>query len=86
MSRALSIRHTVVPSADRDAFRERVRAVKSHYVAGGCHYWLFEEQSLPGAFVEFFEAPDPQTLSRAHRDAPNAVVDAARLYVEVDVN
>jgi hypothetical protein len=85
MSRALSIKHTVVPSADREAFRQRKRVTKSHYKGAGCNYWLFEEQSLPGAFVEFFEAPDAATLSSAHRDAPAAVVDASRLYVEVEL-
>jgi len=85
MPRALSIKHTVVPSADREGFRERKRATKSHYTGAGCHYWLFEEQSLPGAFVEFFEGPDAATLSSAHRDAPAAVLDAARLYVEVEL-
>ncbi len=85
MPRALSIKHTVVPSADREAFRKRVRIAKSHYTSAGCHYWLFEEQSLPGAFVEFYEAPDAAILSAAHRDAPNALVDAARLYVEVEL-
>ena len=85
MPRALSIKHTVVPSADREAFRERKRTIKSHYAGAGCHYWLFEEQSLPGAFVEFFEGPDAATLSSAHRDAPAAVLDATRLYVEVEL-
>ena len=85
MPRALSIKPTVVPSVDREVFRERKRATKSHYTGAGCHYWLFEEQSLPGAFLEFFEGPDAATLSSAHRDAPAAVLDAARLYIEVEL-
>lgn len=85
MPRAISMRQTVVPSHDRDEFRDRARLTLAHYSAKACQYWLFEEASLPGAYVEFFEAKDRDTLVRAHRDAPQPVLDSARLYVEVDL-
>lgn len=85
MARAISMRQTVVPSHDRNAFKARARRTFAHYSGKGCHYWLFEEASLPGAYVEFFEAPDRDALLRAHRDAPQPVLDSARLYVEVDL-
>ena len=85
MPRAISMRHTVVPSSERDGFRARARRSSSHYASKGCHYWLFEEQSLPGAYVEFFESSDRDTLVRAHRDAPEPVLESARLYVEVEL-
>jgi hypothetical protein len=75
-----------VPSAERAQFRERAGKARAHYLAAGCRYWLFEETDLPGAYVEFFEAESPDALRRAHRDAPDAVFDATRLYLEVPVN
>jgi hypothetical protein len=85
VARAISMRHTVVPSSERGEFRDRARRSLSHYAGQGCHYWLFEESSLPGAYLEFFEANDRDTLLRAHRDAPHPVLDSARMYVEVEL-
>jgi hypothetical protein len=83
--RAISMRHTVVPAADRGGFREEARRAHSHYTGRGCHYWLFEVCQMPGAYVEFFEAKDKDTLVRAHGDAPRPVLESARLYVEVEL-
>jgi hypothetical protein len=85
MSRALSMRHTIVPSAERADFRARARRAQAHYAGAGCRYWLFEESSLPGAYLEFFEAGDADALARAHRGAPDPPADAARMYVEVEL-
>lgn len=85
MARAISMRHIVVPSRERGEFRARARSALTHYTAKGCHYWLFEEVSLPGAYVEFFEASDRDTLLQAHRDAPQPVPESARMYVEVEL-
>lgn len=85
MARAISIRHTVVPLGDRKEFHARARAARAHYSGLGCRYWLFEEASLPGAYVEFFEADSRETLIRAHRGAPDPVQEAARMYVEVEL-
>jgi hypothetical protein len=86
VSRAISIRNTVVPAGDRAEFRERARRSLAHYSERGCRYWLFEESQMPGAYVEFFEAKDRDTLVRAHGDAPVPVLESARLYVEVELN
>ena len=85
MPRAITMRNTIVPSAERDDFRERARRARRHYTSSGCQYWLFEESSLPGAYVEFFEADAPDKLQRAHRDAPTPIVESARMYVEVEL-
>lgn len=85
MPRAISMRHVVVPAGDRTDFRERARRSLAHYTGRGCHYWLFEESQMPGAYVEFFEAKDRDTLVRAHGDAPQPVPESARLYVEVEL-
>ncbi|HEU4994653.1 MAG TPA: hypothetical protein VFT29_07525 [Gemmatimonadaceae bacterium] len=86
MARAISMRHTNVLPPDRGAFRERARRLRSHYEGAGCHYWVFEEESLAGAYVEFFEANDVGTLNTAHRGAPAGQVDAARTYIEVELS
>ena len=85
MPRAMSFRPIIVPLAERDEFRDRARLAQSHYAGKGCHYWLFEEASLPGAYVEFFEAKDREALLAAHRDAPQPVLESARMYVEVEL-
>jgi hypothetical protein len=46
---------------------------------------VFEETGLPGAFLEFFEAPDAKTLARAHASSPERVLDPARIYHEVEL-
>ena len=46
---------------------------------------MYEEASLPGAFLEFFEAADPETLARAHAGAPDPVLDPNRVYKEVEL-
>jgi hypothetical protein len=79
------MRHTVVPAGERSEFHERARRSHAHYAGRDCHYWLFEESQMPGAYVEFFEAKDRETLVKAHGDAPIPVLESARLYVEVDL-
>ena len=49
--------------------------MREHYAQANCRYWVFEEAALPGAFLEFSEAPMPQTLARAHASAPDRVLD-----------
>jgi len=46
---------------------------------------VFEEAGLPGAFLEFCEAPDAATLARAHASAPERMLDPARIYHEVEL-
>jgi hypothetical protein len=83
--RAISIRHTVVPAPERAEFKDRARRSRGHYAGRGCHYWLFEESQMPGAYVEFFEAKDRETLLAAHGDAPAPIPESARLYLEVEL-
>lgn len=85
MPRALSIQRTLVTPNDRDKFAERVQRKHAHYAREGCKYWVFEETGLPGAFLEFFEAPDAKTLARAHASSPERVLDPARIYHEVEL-
>jgi len=86
MPRVLSMRHTIVTAADRGGFQDRARRLREHYTGHGCHYWLFEEASLPGAFVEFFEAADVRVLQQAHGGSPGTLDADARSYIEVDLS
>ena len=86
MPKALTVQRTLVTPPDRERFAERVQAKREHYRQAGCRYWVFEEAALPGAFLEFFEAPDRETLARAHANSSDRVLDPARVYLEVELD
>jgi len=83
MSRALSMHRTVVVPGERARFLARAKAREAHYTASGCNFWLFEEEGLAGAFIEFVEAPDSDTLKSAHAAATDSPLGAARIYSAV---
>ncbi|HKW49807.1 MAG TPA: hypothetical protein VJN70_20285 [Gemmatimonadaceae bacterium] len=86
MARALSVQRTLVTPGERDRFFERMKRKHQHYSRAKCHFWVFEEASLPGAFLEFVEAPDADTLAKAHAAAPDPALDPARIYREVELS
>jgi hypothetical protein len=75
----------VVALRNRVQYFERLRAKIAYYTAAKCRFWVFEEISLPGAFVEFTEADDAQTLASAHASAPWRLLDPGRIYHQVEV-
>ena len=85
MPRYLTIQRTLVTPPDRGKFSERLERKRDYYASAGCRYWVFEETGLRGAFLEFCEAPDADTLARAHASAPERVLDPARIYHEVEL-
>jgi len=85
MGRVLTIQRTLVTPPDRERFHEKLRKKQAYYAQAHCRFWAFEEAGLPGAFLEFFEAPDPGTLARAHAAAPDPVLDPNRVYIEVEL-
>ena len=85
MPRALSIHRSIVPTGERTKFLERLRIRQQHYVGAKCKFWVFEESALAGAFIEFTEGPDAATLAAAHASSPDAVLDPARIYTEVEL-
>lgn len=86
VARALTMRRSIVPLNDRKKFMQKLRARRAYYTGAGCHFWVFEESDLAGAFVEFVEAADQDTLARALASAPEQVVDGARIYQEVELD
>ena len=85
MARALTIQRTLVTPPDRERFHERLKKKQAYYAKANVRFWAFEEAGLPGAFLEFFEANDPETLARAHAGAPEPVLDPNRVYTEVEL-
>lgn len=85
MPRALTIKRTVVPRPQRTTYFERLRLRRDYYERANCKFSVFEEAALPGAFIEFTEAPDAAILTAAHANAPEAVFDATRIYKEVEI-
>ena len=85
MPRALSVQRTLVTPGDRERFYERLKRKRQHYAQAKCQFWVFEEANLAGAFLEFVEAADADTLARAHAAAPDPAIDPARIYTEVEL-
>lgn len=85
MARTLTISRTTVTMTERPRYFERLTQRKAHYESANCRFWVFEEVSLPGAFIEFTEAGDAEILSNAHANAPHRILDAARIYKEVEL-
>lgn len=86
MPRVLTLQRTIVPHSERERFLERARMLEAHYAAANCHYWLFEDAQLTGAFIEFVEGADTAALAAAHAATPEpAGVDPTRIYREVEL-
>ena len=84
MPRWLTLQRSIVPAGERKRFMERLRARRSYYEEAKCGFWIFEESGLPGALIEFVEAPDRETLESALAGAPDHIVDTGRIYREVE--
>lgn len=85
MARVITIQRTTVPASERERYFEKLEQSKSHYSAAGCRFWVFEEQGLPGAFIEFVDADDQTTLTVALANAPFRILDPGRIYHETEI-
>lgn len=85
MPRALTVKRTVVPRNGRAEYMTRLRERQGYYKRAGCKFWVFEEAGLPGAFIEFTEGPSAAVLAAAHEGAPEQLMDANRIYQEVEL-
>jgi hypothetical protein len=84
VARALTLQRKIVPQSERAKYLARVRTRRDYYERAGCRFWICEENDLPGAFIEFTEAADRKVLSAAHASAPEPLLDARRVYQEVE--
>ena len=85
MPRALVFHRTIVPAPNRARYLEALARRKAHFERNGCKFWVFEEAGLPGAFIEFMESGDRAALRTAIEQAPEAPLDANRVYLEVPI-
>ena len=86
MPRTLTFQRSIVPIGDRAQYLQRLRARRSYYRGANCHFWVFEETDLAGAFLEFIEAADAETLAAALAAAPDGVLEGARVFGEVELD
>jgi hypothetical protein len=86
MSRSLAVHRIVVPSGSRADYLARLHVRREYFKRANCAFWVFEEGELPGAFLEFTEAKDPDVLAAAMAAAPDAPSQAPRIYTEVDLS
>lgn len=85
MPRALTLHRSIIPAAERARHLQRLRAKRDHYQGAQCRYWVFEEAAVRGAFLEFVEADSADVLAAAHAGAADPPLDAARVYLEVEL-
>lgn len=86
MPRLLTMQRTIVPQSERKKYFERLQQKRDYFMRAECRFWAFEEASLPGAFIEFIEASDLQTLMDAQAGAPGTILDPNRVYREVELS
>jgi hypothetical protein len=86
MPRALVMQRSIVPPGDRKAYMAGLREKQGYYAKMNCRFWAFEEAGLPGAFLEFIEGPDVETLATAQAKAPDPPRDPGRIYREVELS
>ena len=65
MARALTIERSKVSRHERDAYFAGLRERRDRLRAASCNFWVYEDSSEPGLFVEFTEARDVATLAAA---------------------
>ncbi len=85
MARVFTIQRTTVTKSERERYLERMRARRDYYQRAQCTFWVAEEIDLTGAFIEFTEAADRRQLAAAHAAAPEQLIDARRVYNEVEL-
>jgi hypothetical protein len=65
MARALTIQRSKVSRHERDSYFAGLRVRRERLRAASCNFWVYEDPSEPGLFVEFTEARDADTLVAA---------------------
>lgn len=86
MPRALLMQRSIVPKSDRAGYMKTLREKRDYYAKENCRFWVYEEVRLQGAFLEFIESADVETLVRVHAGAPEQMRDAMRVYHEVELS
>ena len=85
MARALTIERSKVSRHERDAYFAGLRERRDRLRAASCNFWVYEDPSEPGLFVEFTEARDAETLV-AGRASVSESEDSAPILTEVELS
>ena len=86
MPRVLTMQRSLVPKHDRQKYLERLPQRKEYFKRSRCRYWVFEDVELTGAFIEFMEADDLETLLAARADAPERNERPVPIYRELELS
>ncbi|MGQ0643595.1 MAG: hypothetical protein ACT4P6_22845 [Gemmatimonadaceae bacterium] len=70
-------------AGDISDFYDVARQRRAYFEAAGCRYWVFEQRTAPGTFLEFAEGPDADTLAAALR-AQAGDTFAGPIFAEVE--
>jgi hypothetical protein len=84
MARALTIERSKVSRHERDAYFAGLRERRDRLRAASCNFWVYEDPSEPGLFVEFTEARDVSTLAAARVSVFDSD-DGAPILTEVEL-
>ena len=86
MPRVLTMQRSIVPKLDRQKFLDRLPQKKAYFQRSRCRYWVFEDVELTGAFIEFMEADDLETLLAARADSPERNERPVPIYKELELS
>ena len=85
MPRALTIERSKVSRHERDSYFTGLRERRDRLRAASCNFWVYEDPSEPGLFVEFTEARDANTLAAALATAADSAATAP-ILTEVELS
>jgi hypothetical protein len=85
MPRALTIERSKVSRPERDSYFAGLRERRDRLRAASCKFWVYEDPSEPGVFVEFTEARDSDTLAAALATAADSAATAP-ILTEVELS
>lgn len=89
MTRCLVMSERVVSQSDRAAYLLSLAVRRESAATASAHFWVFEDENVPGRFLEFVEAASAEVLARAvdatlaraatHGAAPAGALNAERV-------
>lgn len=83
MKRVLTMAQRKLQADEVADFYDTARRRRAYFEAAGCRYWVFEQRTAPGTFVEFAEGPDVDTLAAALRAHAGDAFDGP-IFAEVE--
>lgn len=85
MARALIMVRSKISQHERASYFGDLRRRRARMRAADCNFWVFEDPTDPGSFIEFTEARDAPTLAAA-KSADEEPEASAPILLEVELN